>query len=112
MMTKFTIVCVTMGEMEVNEKNKVVNTDLGNGFLPGGTEQLPEPVLTYRRSGSDPLAFIPGQCLLKYLQYQSPSCVGNLHIWNNSHVSQGTIGLNDTFIFRNVNCSDAGDGIL
>ena len=47
-----------------------VSTGSGIGFLPDSTKPLPQPMLTYNQW--DPLAFIPGQCLLGYPRYQSP----------------------------------------
>ena len=36
----------------------LVNIDWGNGLLPEGTKQLPEPMLIFRQR--KPLVFIPG----------------------------------------------------
>ena len=46
-------------------------------------------MLKYHRR--DPLAFIPVKSLLEYSNYQSPSCVWNLHIWNQNRISQLTM---------------------
>ena len=36
---------------------------------------------------------VPGQYILEYLGYYSPSYHWNLHVWNHSYISQGTMSL-------------------
>ena len=45
-----------------------VNIGSGNGLLPKGTKQLPEPMLTYHQQGA--VSFIWGQCYKRYLSQQ------------------------------------------